>query len=314
MADRRLQVFHTVGRMLSFTKAAEVLQMTQPAVTFQIRQLEEQLNVRLFDRSHNRIDLTEAGKRAFEYAEQIFGLYGEMENSIREVTGTVSGLLRVGADNTAAQYVLPAILADFQAEFPEVHIQYKTGNAASVISMVENSFVDVAIVENSTDYRRLINKAFGIVENWVVFKHDHPMASRNSVDISELMNEKWILREENDPTREAFFAYLRSRNVDVKKLCCTLEFDGDEAIKMAVSRGRGIAVLPQPAIEEAVRSGEVAAVRLEPSFKQELIFVHKEQKFPLRVVDELLKFAPNSLEATAIIGAQSHHFKNVVSG
>jgi DNA-binding transcriptional LysR family regulator len=313
MADRRLQVFHTVGRMLSFTKAAEVLQMTQPAVTFQIRQLEESLNVRLFDRSHNRIDLTEAGKRAFEYAEQIFSLYGEMENSIREVTGTVSGLLRVGADNTAAQYVLPSILADFQAEFPEVHIQYKTGNTTSVISMVENSFVDVAIVENSTDCKRLISRPFGSVENWVVFKQDHAFAQRQTVQISELLDEKWILREEHDPTREAFFNYLRSHHIDVKRLHCTLEVDNDEAIKKAVSRGRGIAVLPQPAIEEAMRSHEICAVRLEPAFVQELVFVHKEQKFPLRVVDELLKFAPNTL-ATAIVAARQHTFDQAING
>ena len=79
MADRRLQVFHTVANLLSFTKAAESLHMTQPAVTFQVRQLEEYFNTRLFDRTHNRISLTEAGKRVNEYAARIFDLYGQMK-------------------------------------------------------------------------------------------------------------------------------------------------------------------------------------------------------------------------------------------
>ncbi|OOY41541.1 LysR family transcriptional regulator, partial [Solemya velum gill symbiont] len=91
MADRRLQVFHTVARLLSFTKAAETLHMTQPAVTFQVRQLEEYFNTRLFDRTHNKISLTEAGECVYGFAEQIFDLYGQMENAVREMTGEVSG-------------------------------------------------------------------------------------------------------------------------------------------------------------------------------------------------------------------------------
>jgi len=96
MADRRLQVFHTVARLLSFTKAADALHMTQPAVTFQVRQLEEYFNTRLFDRTHNRISLTEAGQRVYGFADQIFRLYDEMEGSVRELTGDISGVLMIG--------------------------------------------------------------------------------------------------------------------------------------------------------------------------------------------------------------------------
>ena len=110
MADRRLQVFHTVAKLLSFTKAAETLHMTQPAVTFQIRQLEEHFNTRLFDRTHNRISLTAAGNKVYEYADQILLLYGEMDNKVRELTGDVSGVLLIGASTTIAEYVLPGLV------------------------------------------------------------------------------------------------------------------------------------------------------------------------------------------------------------
>ncbi|MDH3859665.1 MAG: LysR family transcriptional regulator, partial [Gammaproteobacteria bacterium] len=89
MSDRRLKVFHTVARLLSFTKAAEALHMTQPAVTFQVRQLEEYFNTRLFDRTHNKVNLTPAGERVSEFAERIFDLYSEMENSVRDLTGEI---------------------------------------------------------------------------------------------------------------------------------------------------------------------------------------------------------------------------------
>ena len=112
MADRRLQVFHTVARLLSFTKAAETLHMTQPAVTFQVRQLEEYFNTRLFDRTHNRITLTDAGKLVFQYADRILEQYRAMDNAVRELTGDISGVLIIGASTTIAEYMLPALLGD----------------------------------------------------------------------------------------------------------------------------------------------------------------------------------------------------------
>ena len=128
MADRRLSVFYTVARLLSFTKAAESLHMTQPAVTFQVRQLEEYFNTRLFDRTHNRISLTEAGEKVYEYAEKIFELYGELENSVSELTGEISGVLILGASTTIAEYMLPSLLGDFKTKYPDVNIRLKVSH------------------------------------------------------------------------------------------------------------------------------------------------------------------------------------------
>src|SRR6056297_561550 len=147
MADRRLQVFHTVARLLSFTKAADALHMTQPAVTFQVRQLEEYFNTRLFDRTHNRISLTEAGQRVYGFADQIFRLYDEMEGSVRELTGDISGGLMIGASMTVAEYMLPALLGDFKKQYPEVNIRLKVSNTDGIVSMVEDNEIDLGVVE-----------------------------------------------------------------------------------------------------------------------------------------------------------------------
>jgi DNA-binding transcriptional LysR family regulator len=114
MADRRLQVFHTVAKQLSFTKAAELLFMTQPAVTFQVKQLEEHFNTRLFERSHGKISLTPAGELALDYAERILNMTGEMEARISELTGQISGPLLIGASTTIAEYMLPRLLGEFK--------------------------------------------------------------------------------------------------------------------------------------------------------------------------------------------------------
>src|SRR5210317_880916 len=123
MADRRLQVFHTVARLLSFTKAADSLHMTQPAVTFQIRQLEEYFNTRLFDRTHNRISLTEAGELVKSYADRIIALYNEMDNEVRTLTGDVQGPLVVGASTTIGEYFIPGMVGAYQSGYPEVKVR-----------------------------------------------------------------------------------------------------------------------------------------------------------------------------------------------
>ena len=145
MADRRLQVFHTVARLLSFTKAAETLHMTQPAVTFQIRQLEDHFNTRLFDRTHNRISLTAAGEQVLRFADRIFELYAEMENSISGLTGEISGALTIGASTTIAEYMLPTLLGDFKEKYPEVTIHLKVANSDGIVSLVESNAIDLGL-------------------------------------------------------------------------------------------------------------------------------------------------------------------------
>ena len=99
--------------------------MTQPAVTFQVRQLEEYFNTRLFDRTHNKVNLTPAGERVAEFAERIFDLYAEMENKVRDMTGEVSGAITIGASTTIAEYMLPAMLGEFKSLYPDINLRLK---------------------------------------------------------------------------------------------------------------------------------------------------------------------------------------------
>ena len=186
MADRRLQVFHTVARLLSFTKAAEELHMTQPAVTFQVRQLEEQFNTRLFDRTHNRISLTDAGKRVFEYAERIFHLYSEMDNSVRELTGDISGVLILGASTTIAEYMLPELLGDFKAKHPEVTIRLKVANTDGIVSQVENNDIDLGVVEAPVNNKNLVVEECRTDQMVLIVPPGHALEKEKCVSMSRI--------------------------------------------------------------------------------------------------------------------------------
>ena len=146
MSDRRLQVFYTVAKLLSFTKAAETLHMTQPAVTFQVRQLEDHFNTRLFDRTHNKILLTDAGQKVFYYAEKIFELNTEMEHSLRALSEDTSGTLSIGGSTTIAQYTLPSLLKGFREKYPDLSIRICEANTDGIVAKVESSMIDLGIV------------------------------------------------------------------------------------------------------------------------------------------------------------------------
>ncbi len=291
MADRRLQVFYTVARLLSFTRAAEAMHMTQPAVTFQVRQLEEHFNTRLFDRTHNRISLTEAGMRIYEYAERIFELYSEMENAVRELTGDVSGVLNVGASTTIAEYMLPSLLGDFKARYPDVNISLKVANSDGIVSMVENNVIDLGVVEAPVTNKNLVVEQCRTDQLVLIVPRGHALASCDRVPITRLLDYPYIHREQGSGTREVIIEHLAVAGIKPSDLNVAMELGSLEAIKGAVEAGMGISVLSRATISKEVKLGTLAAVNLDPPLERPFSFVHQKHKFRLRAIDELLDFA-----------------------
>ncbi len=291
MADRRLQVFHTVARFLSFTKAAEALHMTQPAVTFQVRQLEEHFNTRLFDRTHNRISLTDAGKRVFGFADQIFSLYHEMENSVREITGDISGVLIVGASTTIAEYMLPSLLGDFKKKYPEVNIRLRVSNSDGIVSMVENNIIDLGVVEAIVSNKNLAVELCRIDRLVAVVPPNHPLAKEPRIPLRKLLEYPYICREEGSGTREVIIDYLHENGLDTSELNVIMELGSPEAIKGAVEAGIGITILSRATLTKELRLGTLVAIDLDPRLERPFSFVHQKQKFRQHTVEKLLEFA-----------------------
>ncbi|KHD08782.1 LysR family transcriptional regulator [Candidatus Thiomargarita nelsonii] len=296
MADRRLQVFHTVARLLSFTKAAETLHMTQPAVTFQIRQLEEYFNTRLFDRTHNRITLTEVGKRVYEYAERIFKEYTEMENVVKEITGDMSGVLVIGASTTIAEYLLPVLLGDFKNKYPDVCIRLKVSNTDEIVSMVENNDIDLGVVEAPVGNKSLAVSLCSIDQLVAIVPPGHPLAKRQEVTVQDLVSNSYISREEGSGTREVITEYFNQAGLSHDDLNVVMELGSPEAIKGAVAAGMGVSILSQTAVQKDLQLGLLKAIKLNPPLERPLSFVHQKQKFRVRAIEELLKFSQNHCE------------------
>jgi len=270
--------------------------MTQPAVTFQIRQLEEYFNTRLFDRTHNRVSLTEAGQRVYGYADRIFELYDEMENTIRELTGDVSGVVTLGASTTIAEYMLPFLLGDFKNKNPEVNIRLKVSNTEGIVSMVENNVIDLGIVEASVNNKNLQVDVCRVDQLVAIMPPNHPLANHKELSADQLIDFPFICREEGSGTREVIADYLKEHITTEHEMKVCLELGSPEAIKGAVEASMGISIMSHSTVVKELKLNSLAAIPLSPPLERPFSFVHQRHKFKVRAMEELLAFAKNYCE------------------
>ncbi len=297
MADRRLQVFYTVARHLSFTKAAEQLFMTQPAVTFQIKQLEEQFNARLFERSHGKIALTPAGQMVMTYAERILGLSEEMETRVADLTGAMGGPLLLGASLTIAEYILPRILGEFKAQHPQVHAHMTVGNSEMIETRVADHTLDLGLIETPAHLPGLRTEVCCEDELVVICAPNHRFAKMSGVKPQEVVGEPYISRETGSGTREFADQYLRRCNVMPEDLNIVMELGSLEAIKGVVGTGLGVSIVSRATAQKERQLGTLATVPLEPRLIRTMSFVHLKEKFRSRLVSTFVEFATSRMKA-----------------
>lgn len=291
MSDRRLKVFHSVAHFLSFTKAADSLHMTQPAVTFQVRQLEEAFDTRLFDRTHNKVSLTEAGAVVFEYADRILANYAEMENKVRKMSSEVNDSLTIGASTTIAEYLLPQLLGDFSAGFPDMILRLKASNTAGVVSMLEHNVIDLGVVEGPVSRKNLLVETCCEDQLVVIMAPKHPLAQARKLPASSILEYPFICREEGSGTRAVFQQYLKQQGITANEMIVSLELASPEAIKGVVESGMGLAVVSLASLKKELKLRSLVAVPLDPPLKRSFSLVWQKNKFRMHALDEMVNFA-----------------------
>lgn len=295
MADRRLQVFHAVAKHLSFTKAADALFMTQPAVTFQIRQLEEHFNTRLFDRAHGRISLTPAGTLALGYAERILGLSDELDARLKDMTGKTAGPLLIGASMTIAEYLLPRVLGEFNARYPEVMPRLLVANSETVQTQIAEHSLDLGFIESGSPQPALVAELLCEDELLVVCAPSHALAGMKTVPPDVLAQHAYVCREPGSGTREVSDRYLQNLGIAPDSLQPVMELGSPEALKGVVATGRGYAIMSRATVLKETQLGLLIGVPLEPRLVRKLSVVYSKQKFYSKVAASFVAFAKERL-------------------
>ena len=297
MADRRLQVFHAVAKQLSFTKAADVLFMTQPAVTFQIKQLEEHFNTRLFDRGHGRIALTPAGEVVLGYADRILGLSSEMDVRLSELTGEIGGSLMVGASTTIAEFMLPGILGEFKSSYPNVRSRLMVGNSESIEHRVMEHTIDIGFIE-SLSHEPTLECEVCCDDELVVICHPRfPLARHKELTPQKLLEHAFISREPGSGTREFTENYLRHCGISLDQMNVVMELGSPIALNGVVETGLGFAIASRASVTKEQRLGDIVAIPLKPRLIRTLSMVYPKEKFRSRLVATFVEFAATRLRS-----------------
>lgn len=291
-SDTRLRVFHAVAKHLSFTRAAEELYLTQPAITFQIRQLEEHFNTRLFDRHHNRISLTEAGSTVFNYAERILELYRETEKAINELTGVTRGIIKVGASTTIGEYLLPAILSGYHERFPKVQVRLSVDNTRLVVRKLEDATIDLGMVEGPVSNKNITVAPCFEDELVVILHPNHPLAKLEEIPLAKLKEYPFVSREEGSGTRMVITEHLNKAGVSYDHLDMILELGTTESVKAAVEGGVGFSIVSSVSLRKELIMKSLIVRRIKGMIlKRTLNFVYQKQKFRSKAVEEFLNYA-----------------------
>jgi DNA-binding transcriptional LysR family regulator len=219
------------------------------------------------------------------------GLQIEMDDAVSELTGGAGGQLVLGASMTIGQYVVPPLLGQYRTQFPEVALRLFVANTVSVIHMVEDSDIDVGIVEGPVANKNLETEVCWEDELVVVTPIGHPLTEVESLKVTQVLDYPFIVREEGSGTREVITAYLSSQGVDLSDINVTMEFGSPEAIKGAVTAGLGISIMSIATIEKERLLGRLAGVSLDPPIKRPFRIVYQRQKFRSRAIEAFVTFA-----------------------
>lgn len=265
MTFDQLRVFIAVAEQLSFTRAAELLYLSQPAVSQHVQGLERHFGQALFERKGRRLELTVAGARLLSHARRIMQEAAEATEALSELDGQLHGRIHVGASETVGCYLLPGILGPFLADHPLVQIALRLKSTPDVISALVNGELDLGVVEEqaASRYRdQLVTHFFRQGQVVLVVAPDHPWAARPEVDPQELVDMPLVVRPESDRTRAFWSDKLAQAGVYQDALTIGMELDDTEGIKRAVMAGLGAGFVSLYAVEQELARGDLRSVTL----------------------------------------------------
>ncbi|CAB1274662.1 LysR family transcriptional regulator [Candidatus Nitrosacidococcus tergens] len=243
---RQLHIFESVARNLSYTRAAEELFLSQPAVSMQIKQLEDHIGLELFEQIGKKVFLTEAGKELYHYSQKMFRELNEAKDILWEIKGGNQGTLTIAVATTATYFALH-LLGCFRERFPRVNISLDVANRESLLKRLDENTVDMVIMGKPPDSEEVIAEPFMENPLVVVAPTHHPLAKRKKIPLELLLKETFILRERGSGTRSAMELFFSKLNTTIPS---SIEISNNEAIKQAVQAGFGLGIVSQHTLEK----------------------------------------------------------------
>ncbi|MCI5661053.1 MAG: LysR family transcriptional regulator [Clostridia bacterium] len=262
MVDVKLFTLLKVYETGNYTRAAEKLSLTQPAVSQHIKQIERELGTVVFDRSGGKIRPTPEGTLVIQYAERVVSLYENLQRALEDKRKSIDRL-RVGITHTSESNIVTEVLAQYAEQFDNMKITIQTDTISNLYEMLKTYKIDIAIVEGAVADPSINSVMLDTDSLVLCVSNEHPLAKRSLVTIEELKKEKMILRLPSSGTRNLFAANLESRNLSLEDFNVTLEVDNIATIKDLVRRNYGVSILARSACMDELKKGKITVLPIE---------------------------------------------------
>ncbi len=293
MRDYRLQVFYTVAQRLSFSRAADELDVSQPAVSRHIRELEKEYKVRLFDRSASSIRLTAAGKVLLRYAGEIFSRYRQLDAEMAALQNQQGGVLKIGASSTAGQYIIPEFLAAFRKDHPSVQAELSTGNTQKIEQLLHDNSVDIGIVEGNTRRAELEYQPFLRDEIVLCTRTSNPV--NPTVTLSEVRRFPMVWREAGSGSLEVIHKGLSSHHLKSSDFQTEIVLENTESIKNYLLYSDAFAFLSVAAMVKELKNNTLKIVDVEDLVIERYFYLVRKKADRNPLADLFFNYLPHNL-------------------
>ncbi|MGE5168905.1 MAG: LysR substrate-binding domain-containing protein [Rudaea sp.] len=272
---RQLQIFESAARHLHFGRAAAEVHLTQPAVSLQVRQLESEVGLPLFEHVGRRLQLTPAGQEVARYARAVQQLLREADESLNALKGIGGGELHIAVVSTA-KYFAPKLLAEFRRRNPQVKVRLSVSNREAVVRDLAENSIDLALMGQPPRGIDTTAVAFARHPLAIIAAPDHPLATRRRLRLDQLAHETFIIRERGSGTRSSTERVFAARGFRPAE---TIEMSSNETIKQAVMAGMGVSFLSLHTVELEVATGRIAVLKVAGTpVMRAWHIVHRERK------------------------------------
>lgn len=279
MADFRLEVFYTVAKRLSFTKAATALFITQPAVTRHIHELEQQYNNKLFERRGNKIQLTAAGEVLLAHTESLFAIYRNIDFDMNALVHKKEGLLELGASTTIAHYIVAPLLAGFRKKFGEIRLNLINGNTEQIEKALIEKAIVLGIVEGKSKHQEISYTDFIQDEIVLVCRKDHPLARKAELSPEALKSHSFVIREQGSGTLEVIDHALKGLGMKMSDLQVEIQLGSTESIKSYLLHSSCLAFLSIHALTKELQDGSLRVIDIAGlNIERKFYFIHLQGK------------------------------------
>lgn len=279
--DYRDEVFIAVAENLNFSKAAEELFISQPAVTKHIKELESKLGTALFERKGNKVYLTKSGKLVYRRLKQIKQQYRDLEYELGRLSEAFNGSLRIGASSTISQYLIPSVIASFHRRYPKIKLDLFNGNSFEMEQKLLDNEIDLALVENEKSNSNIKYMDFLDDEIVVVTGIQSVYAKRKNIKLSDIQEIPLVLREKGSGSLQVIQKALAKQNIDLEKLNILIHLGSTEAIKNFLCDFDGIALISEKSIEKEIRLKSLCKLNVSE------LNIHRKLRMALRKGPEL---------------------------